>query len=284
MTYNGEYTTATERKEIGGICVYPITMRFYKRFIAAREAWKQRQSFLPVKYLFSPFLEATFDYMVSPEPPLTDDAPKGCFFGILEMLILALRLDYASPDELLRNGVILKNRPNGTFTVDKIRFVQDGELREITPKSFKIIRQIVADQNGIELPDESENVDILRSYREKQEYERRNAQKLKANTENVIDTVAYLSGLRTKDIMSWTVKEFECRKSTVERVENFRIFAQAELSGMASFKKGNPCPSLFFDVVDDTYGTASLEEADLSMAKDQIEAARESAEQTLQRR
>ena len=266
-----------EKKTVNGINIYPIYMRDYEQYVKSKQYWAQRQTFLPVKYLFKPFIVAMFDYCVSSETAITKDAPKECFFGLLRMLILALRIDI-SVEDMFRKHVILRLE-NGKMTFDKIVFEQNGEAKSINASTFDVIRKIVAEQNGIELPNESDNVEILRSYEEKKEYyrERRKTRTLKVSTEDLIETVAYLSNVRFDEIMTWSVKEFERRQNAIQRVEEFRAYANAELCGFTTFKKGNPCPSLFFDVIDDDLGTITLEDANLSGAANEINAANEAA-------
>ena len=267
-----------EKKTVNGINIYPIYMREYEQYAQAKQYWAQRQTFLPVKYLFKPFVVAMFDYCISREQAITKDAPKECFFGLLKMLILALRLD-VSLDDMFKKHVILRFE-NGNMTFDKIVFEQDGEEKSINASTFDIIRTVVAEQNGIELPNESDNVEILRAYEEKKEYYREHskARKLKISTEDLIETVAYLSNLRYDEILTWRVKEFERRERAIQRVEEYRAYANAELCGFTSFKKGNPCPSLFFDTVDEDLGTISLGDANLSGAANEINAANEAAQ------
>ena len=78
--------------------------------------------------------------------------------------------------------------------------------------------------------------------------------------EDMKSTVAYLSGITDKEILSWTIRDFENRRRAIDRVEKHRAYRQAELGGMVTFKNGNPYPSLFFDPIDDTLGTMKFSE------------------------
>ena len=251
-----------ERKEICGLTIYPIKVRYYERYISAKRALQQRQKFLPVKYLFMPFLSAVFSFCLDPLSQDTEFTPKGAFFGILDALILAGRLD-TTPSELVRKYTEFTVE-NNALKLLRIRLSQGEKKIEITPDNFGAIRQGIAEMNGFELPDESKNAEIIRSAIELQKYNTRNAKKLKPDFADLIETVAYKSNLLYEDILEWNVKDFERRKRAIDRVESYEIYAQAEMSGLVSFKKGNPCPSLYFDVIDDTYGTTDFKGAHLT--------------------
>lgn len=258
-----------EKRTYKNIVFYPVKVRFYERYLTAKAAWTQRQTFLPVKYLSLPFVSAMFLWAYDGD--VREDAPKQVFFGLLEMLVLACRLD-TTVEELFRQGVFV-GRGNGERELKKIVFTQDGEKKEITPVDFSAVRQIVAEQNGIELPNERENPELIRSYRQRIEYEsRKNKSKdIRFSVEDLIETVAYLSNMRYDDLSEWTVKEFERRKRAIDRVEDRRAYRTAELSGFASFKDGNPVPSLYFDAIDDSLGTTSLENSKIAGARGKIE-------------
>ena len=55
--------------------------------------------------------------------------------------------------------------------------------------------------------------------------------------------------------MEWNVRDFENRRRAIERELKYRLYAQAEMGGMVTFKHGNPYPSWCFDAADDTRGT-----------------------------
>ena len=75
-----------------------------------------------------------------------------------------------------------------------------------------------------------------------------------------IASVAYQSGIRERDINEWTVREFENRRKAIQRDKRYQMYGTAELSGMVSFKKGNPAPCWEFDIKADECGTMPLSE------------------------
>lgn len=51
------------------------------------------------------------------------------------------------------------------------------------------------------------------------------------------------------------MREFENRRKAIERDKKYTLFGQAEMSGMVSFKNGNPYPSWCYDSIDESMGT-----------------------------
>ena len=109
------------------------------------------------------------------------------------------------------------------------------------------MRPLIAEQNGIQLPDESFNPEIVE---EEQRLSQEGEGKLKFDINTLIASVANASRLRECEIDEWTVVEFERRRQAIEREKQFMLYAQAEMSGMVKFKKGNPCPSWQLDKQD----------------------------------
>ena len=74
--------------------------------------------------------------------------------------------------------------------------------------------------------------------------------KLKFDLDNLISSVAYLSHTDERTVDEWTVLQFERRNKAIQRDKQFMLYGQAEMSGMVSFKNGNPYPSWCFDRTD----------------------------------
>ena len=173
-------------------------------------------------------------------------------------MFLSLRLDFN--DETLQNCLYYA-KVGEEYTLSHILVEQDGKQTNISTRDFSIlIRPIIAEQNGIELPDESETLEIVQAYDELKSAGSENAVKLDMNTETLISSVAYASHLRENDLYSWTVREFENRRKAIERDKRYMLYGQAVLSGAISFEKGNPYPSWCLDSKDDSYGTKPLSE------------------------
>ena len=192
----------------------------------------------------------------------------GMFSKLMRLLGMSLRIDITP--EMLNENIYYINTGN-RIEIEKMIFTQtdaDGEERtaEITPFQFSTqIRPLIAVQNRIELPDESENTELLEAYEEKKNLEAGGTQ-VNPDLEDMKSTVAYLSGVTDREILSWTIRDFENRRRAIDRVEKHRAYRQAELGGMVSFKNGNPYPSLFFDPVDNSLGTWKFSELGKSLS------------------
>lgn len=238
-----------------GLTFYPITMERYEEFLQCKTAIALRQSTFPVKYLSKDYLSAIFAMEL--DAVAKDKKGTGILFNIIEFLILALRIA-GDRKKIMQESISFRT---DTREIECIRLPLDnGEIAEISPMDFSTrIRPILAQQNGIELPNEMQNLDLVRSNEYLQSQKQRDV-KLKVDTNDLIAAVAYQSKIRERDILEWTVLEFENRRRAIERDKEYSVYKTAELSGMVKFPKGNPVPSWCFDVIDDSLGTASLEE------------------------
>ena len=239
-----------------GLTFYPIQMCHYEIFLACQKALAIRQSTLPVKYAVKDYLNAIFGLEI--------DAPKenreiaGSFFRMIILLGLSLRIDGLQGREFFEKNVLFRKTPNGELEIDKLRITQNGNVVEISTLDFSTkIRNLIAKQNGIELPDENENADLAKAQQEMGEL-KGSTIKLDQSIESLISSVAYNSKVSEREIDDWTVREFENRRKAIERDKKYTLYGQAEMSGMVSFKKGNPYPSWCYDSVDETAGTMSM--------------------------
>ena len=226
-----------------GLQFYPITMTDYEEFLeckgvlALRMTSLAKQSF---EYITMPFLSAL--WAVDYDTARATGKPVGMLQRIVLLLCLSLRLGHDEQDKLLHGVYCDRSNPR---SLHHIEVTQDGKTVQINPVDFTTtVRPLIADQNGIELPDESFNPELVE---EEQNIAQEKAAKLHFNIDTLIASVANASGLREGDIDEWTVIEFERRRQAIDRALNYSIYAQAEMSGMVKFKKGNPYQSWCFD-------------------------------------
>lgn len=228
-----------EPLEWNGLLFYPVTMSHYEEFLDVKNAWLARQSSFPVRYMAMPFLSAVWamdvDFVKS------DGKLIGLFERIIRFLYLSLRLEYKR--ENLIEHVYLHN--DDIRELDYIKVTQGGNTVQITPADFAAyIRPLVAEQNGLTLPDESYNPELVQA---EQELASEQAASLKFDIDTMIASVAYLSHLDESVVDEWTVLKFERRRNAIERDKKYMLYAQAEMSGMVKFKHGNPYLSWCFD-------------------------------------
>lgn len=229
---------------------YPITMDYYDVFIQCKNALILRQASLPVRYLSMDYLSALFTLEI--DELKSGKEPSQVFLKVMTLLHLSLRIGL-NVEELYKNIEV-------SIEKDKIRLKhilikQNEKIVKFTPLDFSTrFRQIIAEQNGLELPDEAANIDLVRDNEKLKELNNK-GKSLNVNLDDLIASVAYQSKVSEKEIMTWTVREFENRKKAIDRDKRFMLCGQAEMSGMVSFKNGNPAPSWQFDVFDNSLGT-----------------------------
>lgn len=229
---------------------YPITMDYYDVFIQCKNALILRQASLPVRYLSMDYLSALFTLEM--EELKSGKESSQVFLKVMTLLHLSLRIGL-NVEELYKNIEV-------SIEKDKIRLKhilikQNEKIVKFTPLDFSTrFRQIIAEQNGLELPDEAENIALVRDNEKLKELNNK-GKSLNVNLDDLIASVAYQSKVSEKEIMTWTVREFENRKKAIDRDKRFMLCGQAEMSGMVSFKNGNPAPSWQFDVLDNSLGT-----------------------------
>lgn len=268
-----QYTTRDRRLRIRrgepieecGVTLYPITMDHYEDFTQCRNSIAIRLSSLPVRYMTMDYLSAIFALELDALKENPDAPTGGIFYHLMQLFALSMRVEMNG--QMLNDGLHTTVDVKGNIGIEYLEYTQtdvDGEPKiiHVTPFEFSSqIRPLIAAQNQIVLPDESENSDLVADYERKKQIQSKGPP-LNTDLDDLVSSVAYLSGVSDKEIMQWTVRDFENRRRAIERVMKHQIYAQAEMGGMVSFKNGNPYPSWCFDAIDETLGTMAA--ADLA--------------------
>lgn len=224
-----------------GLTFYPITVARYEEFLAVKDAWTIRLSSLPLQYAIKPFLSALV--ALDLDSFEKTGSVVGFFARVLRLLYLSLRLEYKAEDAF-RTIYYQRDNPK---ELSFIKVTQNGNTVKITPQDFAAyIRPLVAEQNGLELPDESFNPEIVEA-EQQMANEANKKNPLIFDSDTLIASVAYLSHLTEKELDEWTILQFEHRIKAIERDKRYMLYGQAELSGMVKFPKGNPYSSWCYD-------------------------------------
>ncbi|MEG1757792.1 MAG: hypothetical protein RR235_04960 [Oscillospiraceae bacterium] len=125
------------------------------------------------------------------------------------------------------------------------RRISEKPAAILKPQQFDELREIIARQNGAELPDEAENPELIQAQELLSE-----KGTLDQNITDLMDSVAYASGLRFNQLLDWTICEFKHRLNTIQRDKQFLVCAIGSITGKATWKNGNPYPSWCFDRAD----------------------------------
>lgn len=238
---NTIYAEALDNDEpiqIEGFTLYPIQVRHFRIFDAARSSLLIRQGGLPVEYAVMPYLGALYamDYDARKE----NGQALGYIRNLVTMLALAMRFP---ADALLRNSHIKVTEQDDRKLVS-IDFQAGETYLRLTPEIFDRIRPILAEQNGMTLPDEAENIDLVEA---DSDIAAKNSESLKLDFRTLLSSIARDQRCRRSDLMDYTIREFLELRDAIERDKMFTICQMAEYAGDVKFPKGNPYPSWCYD-------------------------------------
>ena len=122
--------------------------------------------------------------------------------------------------------------------------VTQGEVSvEITPQNFVQLREILAAQNEVELPDETLNAELVQAERD---LATKSSLNLVPDSEALIYSVSVKTQIPVEDIFQWTVRRFVLTERAIDRITGHLVAALSEAAG-AKYKNGNPWPSWKYD-------------------------------------
>lgn len=231
-----------EAVQWNGLTLYPILVDNYEYFQIAKTGIMVSQQTLPGKYISMKYLEALYalDYDVKE----TEGLDGGFFARTLLFLSLSLRMEMKKNEngqDVLPIGMkVERDNPRKLIS---LQINQNGTNVEVTPQAFNQLREIIAVQNGVEMPDECENPDLVKT--EKQ-IAAKNSMNLIINQEDLIYSMAVKTGIDVQDIYKWTVRKFLLMERATDRTTGHLIAALTEASG-GKYKNGNPYPSWKYD-------------------------------------
>lgn len=239
-----QQTLVREGKPIewNGLVLFPILMRDYQKFLIAQMGLTAQQQTLPGKYVVMPYLEALYalDYDVR----ANGGPAAGLFSRVLLFLTLSLRLEAERQEdgmEYLPVGIQTQMADPRKLVALKVR---QGEAEaDITPQNFGQLREILAAQNEIELPDETLNAELVQAERD---LAAKNSLNLVPDSEALIYSVSVKTGRPVEEILDWTVRQFVLTERAIDRTTGHLVAALSEAAG-AKYKNGNPWPSWKYD-------------------------------------
>lgn len=230
--------------EIDGLTLYPFTVERYEEFLIASKALGYMQQELPIQLMSIPLLSAFFKMDV--EKVMSQEQTTGLYISAIIALVLALRL--VKDDEEIAEAckrMVPVTDANDPTKLKYLAFEDEdtGELRTITPIQFITLRSVIAAQNGIEIPDELENPELVQAEKDLAE---KKAPKLNMSEIDLVSAAAALTGVDEEEIYSWPVLKLTRRLGTFRRIIDYVICGIAEGNG-SSWKNGNPVPHPFFE-------------------------------------
>jgi len=90
--------------------------------------------------------------------------------------------------------------------LDKFEVRVGGE--SISAEEFDRLRKIILEQNGVEVPDESLNPELVKAYNELEEFKRKQAHMKMCNFEEQINIVVAQTSYRRDEILRMTIRSF----------------------------------------------------------------------------
>lgn len=205
-------------EEWNGLLAYPVQMKDYPLFLAARECVSTAQQTWPVPWCTVKYLDGLIG------------------MGLLPRLALLLKLVFRLPEELTVYPRVKEDK------IVSLLVVQGDRRAEITPKNFPSLRELIARQNGIELPDERANAELLQARNDLAQ----GGTPLKASLEDLICSVALKARASPGEIAEWTVRRFQAIERAIDRSDG-HLTAAITIAAGGKFKGGNPFPSWKYD-------------------------------------
>lgn len=227
--------------QFDGLTFYPIEVREYADFLAAAPAIEFMQQSLPVAMLSKPLLESFFEMDMT----AIQQGEGGIYlYQTVLFLALALRIGQGQTAEQRASHflpIVYQDQPN---RLKCLRFTLNGEeIWDITPAQFQTLRPILAAQNGLEIPSESANPELV--YKEREQAAQANAD-LDISLEKKISYVATLCRVEEEEIDKWPILKFQKKEQALTHVLRYMLCGTAEAQG-ASWKGGNPVPHPYFE-------------------------------------
>ena len=226
--------------ETEGLTLYPILVEEYEEYLTAKSAIEFMHQRLPRVYWNTPLLQAY--YAVDNQSIEDEKIPPGLMARAVLFLALSLRIGQGLPVE--KRIALFQPRYTETGKLKSIWFTPDGEeICEITPAKFQRLRPILAEQNGMTIPEDDANPELVDA---EKELAAKKAPELEVNLQSLISTVAAMSGVDEETVYEWPIAKLQSRQRALHRALDYIICGAGEMQG-AKWKKGNPCPNPFFD-------------------------------------
>lgn len=241
--------------ELDGMTFYPIRVNEYEAFLTARPGIEVMQQALPMRLVSLPLLSALYklDYGAAAE----GHEPSGLFQRVLLFLALSLRLgEGLEPADRLRRFRLIVDRDDPS-KLKAVRFTCNGEETfDLTPLQFARLRPILAAQNGVRLEADDANPELVQAERDIQN---QRAPELDMRLEDLVSSVALLSGADEADIYDWPILKLDRRKEAAGRLIDYITCSINEGAG-CKWKGGNPVPSIWFNKIRSSSALVALSE------------------------
>ena len=231
-------------QELYGLRFSPLKMDVYPLWLSCCGALTVRLSALPARYAIKCYADALYTML----------REKGDMSYVMFKMLMGLSLGI--PEEMINKSIIEYGDRDGLKSV----VFKYGEIQSaLLPYQLNEIRTAIAEMNGAELPDESDNAEIMQAEEDLKSAGKR--QNLKLDLFDEIASVAAIGNMRMDEIRNMTVLEYTRLKRAHARRMLYTVCAIAEGNG-TKFKGGNPAPNWLFDRIDPNHGLVDLKKWD----------------------
>ena len=230
--------------QIGGLTLFPVRVKEYAQWCMARPAVEALQQAFPARLMRVPLLAAM--YRLDFERRVNGEEISGLFFRALLALSLSLRLgEGLEPEERIKRFLVKTDRKDPAKLME-VRWRRDGEEDvTVTPAQFQKLRPIMAGQNGVKLYGDDANPELVEAERQMAEL---SGPKLDAEIDDMICSVAALTGAEETDIDEWALLKLLRRAEALKRAMDYIVCGVGQTQG-TTWKGGNPAPHPFFNRV-----------------------------------
>jgi len=241
------YTTYDMPVPYKNLNLYPICVVDYVRFNIYSSCFLLEKNYIKdIKIISMTELE----YIYSLAEQDTEANPYLIFFD--RLLSLCLKEDESFENiekSITRYKYDEKNKPY--FEIGGERY---------TSKDFDTIRDIVCEQNMVELPDYSIQKEVRDSLEEAQRYKNRVSGVKPASFEDYIISLATVTGWTMDYIHSLTIRKFIKSVQRLDNLIHYKIYLTASMSGLVEFKDKSFIKHWLTSIEDkDRYSDVSLD-------------------------
>ena len=231
-------------QEVFGLTFSPLKMDVYPLWLSCSGALTVRLSTLPARYAIKCYADALY----------TMFRESGDMRYMMFKVLMGLSIGI--PEEMINRCILESGDKDGLRSV----IIKYGEYQSaILASQLGDVRKAIADMQGVELPDESDNAEIMEA--EDDLKSSGNRHNLKLDLYDEMASVAAISNLRMGDIREMTILEYTRLKRAHNRRLMYTACAIAEGNG-TKFKGGNPAPTWMFDRIDPNHGLVDLKKWD----------------------
>lgn len=223
-------------------------------FYVCEQALTVRMSALPAVYATKNYAQALYSMAWS---DTVDSHLRDYWNMFVTLICLSMHIPFEYASSQIK--IMASQSDNSELKALVItQHKQDGEVvKRLEPSELGQIRTIIATLNGCDLPDESENLELIEA---DEDVRLLNATaNLEYSIDDMIATVARDQHKRISELDNWTIWEFNMIRKAIERERRFTICGIGEAGGMVKWQNGNPYPSLFFDKKQENLGIVSAE-------------------------